>query len=122
MSFNRIIIFFLAITVILSCAVSPTGRNQLMIISSQNMAAMGVQSFQDIKSNSRQLQNSEVTGYVNCVANAITRLPEIREVSQDWEVVVFDDPPLETRSASVTARWSIETSPPTAYLRPSGPA
>ena len=92
MYFSKIAILFLTITVILSCSVSPTGRNQLMIISSQNMAAMGVQSFQDIKSNTRQLQNSEVAAYVNCVANAITRLPEIRKLSQDWEVVVFDDP------------------------------
>lgn len=55
------------------------------------MASMGVQAFQQIQDETPQEQDSEITGYVQCVADAMIDLPEVRGHGVDWHVVVFDD-------------------------------
>lgn len=74
-----------------ACAVSPTGRKQLTLMPESQMIVMGVQSFNEIQDNTPQEKDPLVNAYVQCIAAAITRLPEVRKQSADWEVVVFDD-------------------------------
>ncbi len=74
-----------------SCASSPTGRNQLILFPESDMAQMGAASFQDIKNNTPVSSDAGTNSYVNCVADYIIRaLPG--EKPEDWEVRVFDDP------------------------------
>lgn len=74
-----------------ACAVSPTGRKQLTLMPESQMIVMGVQSFNEIQDNTPREKDAAITAYVQCVADAITRLPEVRRQSTDWQVVVFDE-------------------------------
>jgi predicted Zn-dependent protease len=58
------------------------------------MDKMGVEAFEQIKSKGKVSGDSQATGYVNCVANAITTVLGPKEVpgeSGPWEVRVFQD-------------------------------
>lgn len=76
--------------VVVACASSPTGRNQLILFPESEMAQMGAASFQDIKQNTPLARDAGTNDYVNCVSEHIIRaLPG--ENPADWEVRVFDD-------------------------------
>ncbi|OQK15340.1 peptidase [Methyloprofundus sedimenti] len=70
-----------------SCATSPTGRSQLLMMSSGEMDQMGIQAFDTLKKDTPIEQDAKINAYVRCVATAITN-----EVGGEWEVVVFKDP------------------------------
>jgi predicted Zn-dependent protease len=74
-----------------ACAVSPTGRKQLTLMPESQMVVMGVQSFNEIQDNTPREEDPAINAYVQCVAEAITRLPEVKKQSADWQVVVFDE-------------------------------
>ncbi len=75
------------LTAVAACTSSPTGRNQLLFYSTQEMAALGGQSFEQIKEKEKISQDKAVNNYVQCVADAVTRnVPQ----PKIWEVVVFD--------------------------------
>ncbi len=74
-----------------ACAVSPTGRKQLAFMPESQMVSMGLQSFEQIKQDTPHVKDVAINKYVQCVADAITRLPEVQQSSRDWEVVVFDE-------------------------------
>ncbi|MCP5241998.1 MAG: M48 family metallopeptidase [Burkholderiales bacterium] len=69
-----------------SCATSPTGRSQLIFMPDDEVDAMGLQAFNNLKSEKPVSGNPQVNQFVQCVADAITA-----EVAGDWEVIVFDD-------------------------------
>lgn len=73
-----------------ACATSPTGRQQLMLVSNDQMQEMGVTAFKQMKQKLPVARGAEVNQYVTCVANAITRQLPGRARDQ-WEVVVFED-------------------------------
>ncbi len=82
----------LGLTALLSaCATSPTGRNQVLLYSSDQLEQMGDQAFssmkEELKVSSKRVQNA----YVECIANAITPHVPQSVYSGRWEVVVFDD-------------------------------
>lgn len=89
MNAGRTMILLAAVTVA-ACAVSPTGRRQLTLMPESQMVVMGVQSFNEIQDNTPREKDPAINAYVQCVADAITRLPEVRKQSADWQVVVFD--------------------------------
>lgn len=72
-----------------SCATSPLGRSQFIMVSDGEMAQMGVASFTEMKQKTPVTKNAKQSSYVNCIASAITR--EIGG-GQQWEVQVFDEP------------------------------
>jgi len=72
----------------LSCTTSPTGRKQLALMPEDQMSAMGVQAFDDIKNNQKIAQDPKQVQYVKCVADAITTTLSEKNA---WEVVVFQD-------------------------------
>ncbi len=74
-------------TLLSGCATSPTGRSQLLMMSSGEMDKMGMQSFDTLKKKMPIEQSPKINAYVRCVATAITN-----EVGGDWEIVVFKDP------------------------------
>ncbi|MFA5630474.1 MAG: M48 family metallopeptidase [Porticoccaceae bacterium] len=76
------------VLVIAGCETSPTGRSQMILVSDEQMAQMGAQAFDQLKQETPTTRNSKVSGYVNCVANAITPMAPGR---YNWEVGVFED-------------------------------
>jgi len=69
-----------------ACATSPTGRNQLQLFSEDKIAAMGVQSYAQMKEQEPIDTSTTDNRYVKCVADAITQV-----TGGEWEVTVFKD-------------------------------
>ena len=82
---------FIVIATLSSCATSPEGRNQLKLISGDQMDAMGVQSFEQLKKDTPLTQNKNIQQYVTCIANRI--IPHVKQNPdpKQWEVQVFED-------------------------------
>lgn len=79
------------LALLVACATSPTGRRQLMLMPEGQMSTLGAQAYADIQKETPRVQDDKVRAYVQCVADAITALPEVREQQPDWEVTVFDE-------------------------------
>lgn len=82
---------FLSIALLTSCAKSPTGRHQIKLYSSQQLATMGNQAFDNMKSSPESVPNRTDNQYVNCVASFITQQVPKSTFDGTWEVVVFED-------------------------------
>ena len=75
-----------------ACATSPLGRSQLMLVGDDEMDKMGVEAFEQLKSQGKVSAEPRANAYVSCVANAITgALPPGTAGSGQWEVRVFQD-------------------------------
>lgn len=74
-----------------SCATSPTGRKQLMLISDNQVSGMGVQSFNEMKGKIPIETDPEINKYVKCVTDPIIKAQEGKTKISEWEVVVFKD-------------------------------
>lgn len=87
------VLFFgcVVLSIIVGCATSPTGRNQVLLYSDNQLSEMGSQAFSSMKESlnvsSRPIENQ----YVQCIAAAITRQVPDQVFAGNWEVVVFDD-------------------------------
>lgn len=69
-----------------ACATSPTGRTQFIYMPDTQLNQMGLQAFDNLKSEKPQSNSSQYKQFVNCIAEAITH-----ETGGEWEVVVFED-------------------------------
>lgn len=87
---KRITLTLILSLTMLSCATSPTGRKQLLLMSPAQLNQMGAAAFAQKKKSSK-IEGARVTNrYVNCVANAVIgALPAQQQ--KGWEVVVFKD-------------------------------
>jgi len=81
--------YVLIIAMISSCATSPKGRKQLMLLPESNMVQMGFQSFQDIKKQTPAETNSKINAYVNCVLQPVLKAAGHVEGVDKWDIVVF---------------------------------
>ena len=89
--FRKILLSFIAVTLLSSCATSPMGRKQFILIGDAEMNQMGVTSFQKMKTSSKISTNQQAQRYVQCVSQAIiNELPDSWK-QQAWETVVFED-------------------------------
>jgi predicted Zn-dependent protease len=89
---KRIAIGFLI--AVAGCATSPLGRRQAMLVGDAEMDKMGVEAFEQLKSQGKVSSDPQVNGYVTCVANAITAAIDPKEfpnAAGSWEVRVFQD-------------------------------
>jgi len=79
---------------VVGCATTLTGRRQLTLIDDEEMAALGVAAFEDLKQGSEIDEGVVVNQYVECIADAVTSaIPNDGAVpKRPWEVVVFEDP------------------------------
>lgn len=91
---NFKLLSFLLVTtlVVTACAKSPLGRNQLKLYSSNQLAGMGQQAFDGMKSQQKVSTKRVSNQYVQCIANAITKHVPKSVFNGTWEVVVFDEP------------------------------
>jgi predicted Zn-dependent protease len=88
---NKILTLLALLTtmVLAGCGTSPTGRNQLLVFPADQLDAMGVQAFDEMRSQLTVESDPAINDYVRCVANAIA--DEVPDKRTNWEVVVFKD-------------------------------
>jgi predicted Zn-dependent protease len=72
-----------------ACGTSPTGRNQLLVFPAEQLDAMGVQAFEEMRTQLTVETDPAINDYVRCVATAIT--DQVANKGVTWEVVVFKD-------------------------------
>ena len=79
-----------SLLILVACATSPTGRNQIILFDDAQMANMGDQAFAEYKRTRPVERARDTNAYVNCVADAITTVlpPDERN---NWDVAVFED-------------------------------
>ena len=83
----------LACSVLLSaCTTSPTGRPQIKLYSSAQLANMGTQTFDAMKAEQKVSSKAVDNQYVSCVAQSISQYVPESVFSGKWELVVFDEP------------------------------
>ncbi|GGI82963.1 Zn-dependent protease [Shewanella hanedai] len=85
-------VLFVSALALTGCAAteSPTGRNQILLFSSQEIDQMGASSFEQIKKQEKVSQDANLNRYVDCVANRITSV--LPTSNLPWDVVVFESP------------------------------
>ncbi|MFP5383226.1 MAG: M48 family metallopeptidase [Gammaproteobacteria bacterium] len=74
--------------VAVACAVSPTGRKQLLLFPEGEVATMGATAFAQQKQDIPVSQDSGQRAYVQCVTNHL--LTAMGQQPSEWEVVLFD--------------------------------
>ncbi len=84
--FNKLLLLLVLIQVLSACATSPTGRSQLIYMPDNQLNQMGLQAFDNLKSQKPATKNTKYTQFAQCIAEAL-----IHETGGDWEVVVFED-------------------------------
>lgn len=82
---------FIAIINMTSCTTSPEGRAQLKLFPDQQMNAMVVQSFEQIKQQTAQTKDKKTEQYVLCITNKIIPFVKQNPHPEQWEIIVFDD-------------------------------
>lgn len=72
-----------------SCATTPTGRQQLKLMPSAQLASMGNTSFKEMKEKKPLSQNALYNERTTCITHRL--LKAIGEDVKKWEIQVFDD-------------------------------
>ncbi|WAJ69056.1 M48 family metallopeptidase [Catenovulum adriaticum] len=86
---KKLLVFVLTFLFVVACAKSPTGRSQFILVDSDTMAQMGLESFEAMKEEQKVSTNKNLNQYVQCVARPILKtLPA--DWQDGWEIVVFD--------------------------------
>jgi predicted Zn-dependent protease len=86
-----ILYFVLVCVLVASCATSPLGRRQLLLMPEKQMDQLGVASYAEMKKKQKIDQRGSSNRYVSCVANAITHELTGKWANQSWEVTVFEE-------------------------------
>lgn len=77
------------LSILISCATSPTGRKQLLLLPESQMTEMGAQAFTQMKGQTPQETDPKLKSYVRCIVDNLANHITEGEVPQNWEVVVF---------------------------------
>ena len=91
MKYRSILFVVLFTLFISSCATSPLGRRQLLLMPGKQMDQLGIASYAEMKKKQKIDQRGSSNRYVSCVANAITEELTGKWAGQDWEVTVFEE-------------------------------
>ncbi len=89
---RTLVIALVSLFFIGSCATSPTGRSQLKLYSKSQLANMGAQAFDGMKTKQNVSQKAVQNEFVSCVASFITKQVPNSVFDGQWELVVFDEP------------------------------
>lgn len=74
-----------------SCATSPTGRTQLILLDDKQMNQMGVAAFAEYRREHKTLADAASQRYVRCIADALLRTAPAELRGLQWQVEVFED-------------------------------
>lgn len=81
------------ISLIISCASSPTGRKRLpLLVKDPEMNKLGTQAFEEMKKGIPIETDPGINSYVKCIANSIIAVISDDTGVEKWEIVVFRDP------------------------------
>jgi predicted Zn-dependent protease len=83
---NKTLLYLVFVILLDSCATSPTGRSQFIYMPDDQLNQMGLQAFDNLKTQKPSSTNNKHIKFASCIAEAL-----IHEVGGDWEVVVFED-------------------------------
>ncbi len=82
----------IGLVMMMGCATSPRGRQQLLIVPDEQMNSMGAQSFTEMKKQTKISTDSRINQYVQCVTRPLTEQAQGPAPAGGWEIVVFDEP------------------------------
>jgi predicted Zn-dependent protease len=88
---KRLILTALAPLLLAACATSPTGRNQLMLVSPSQISEMGVATFNEMRDEGKFANAPYKRAYATCVANALISVLPPPWSSENWQVAIIDD-------------------------------
>lgn len=80
----------MAVAGLVACTQSPTGRSQLQLFSSDELAQLGAQSYSSIKEKEKVSQDPALNQYVQCITNDLIAVLPSPWSQQQWDVTVFD--------------------------------
>ena len=86
---KKSLVTIVTILILISCATSPLGRKQLMLMPDEQLNTMGTEAFQSLKKETKIEGSQKVNQYVTCIADAIIRVSN--SPVKQWEVAVFGD-------------------------------
>jgi predicted Zn-dependent protease len=85
---NWFLIFFLCLFAF-ACATSPRGRKVLKLMPDDQLNAMGLQAFDDMKKQTPVEHSAAINNYVKCVLTPLTEHATEVAPQGGWEIVVF---------------------------------
>lgn len=75
---------------LVACTQSPTGRNQLMLYSSGQLASLGDDSYAKLKQQEKISTDARTNAYVRCITDDLISVLPSSWRDKQWEVTVFD--------------------------------
>jgi predicted Zn-dependent protease len=92
----RRLLFTALVVPLLSCITSPfqtspLGRTQLRLFPADEMEAMGIEAYSQMKKEIPQSQDPSAIHLVTCVARAVTAEVSGKGAPRSWEITVFED-------------------------------
>ena len=75
-----------------SCATTPSGRSQILLVDDKQMNALGIESFNQLKGQGKLSNNAAYRRYVGCIADALVAQLPAEWRNLPWEFQVFEDP------------------------------
>ena len=96
LSLHPVLALTALVVVLVSCATSPLGRRQFVLVSDAEVSQAGVTSFRDMQKKMPQSTDTQQVAYVNCVSSAIVgAIPRVQaagklRIPPSWEVSVFN--------------------------------
>ena len=91
MSRTSAIVSILAVSFVVACSTSPTGRQRLVIFSDAQMSEMGVTAFTELKKEMPISSDGRARGYIRCVASKVVAEVNVPGAPKSWEVEIFQD-------------------------------
>lgn len=73
-----------------ACATSPTGRNQVLLYSDEQLSQSGIQAFAGMKQEIPISKQSVANRFVECIAAKLILQLDTNASPDEWEVVVFE--------------------------------
>ncbi|WP_019529659.1 M48 family metallopeptidase [Dasania marina] len=88
----RFIISLLLCSLVSACATSPTGRKQLMMVDSDQIAPAAAKSFTEMKQQERLEKDKAVNRYVHCVIDPliVEATADYEFLPPNWDIAVFN--------------------------------
>lgn len=87
----RLLLVVPVLALLSACETSPTGRQQLILVSEGQIQDMGVTAYQEMREQLRVSRDPAVNNYVQCITDAIVKQLPAASRNLQWEVTVFDD-------------------------------
>ena len=88
--FNLLISLLAGLFLSAACATSPTGRNQVILKSDDELEAEAAKQFVEMKASMPLMTDRVTIDYIACVANAVVNALDEPYSNMDWEMAIFD--------------------------------